>query len=481
MSRSMTISFILLTFYFSFLNCYEPPVNPDPDPQDTVGKSEIDCWLTSKDGLKLLQKQETKLSFSSPSNFYEFIEVDPEVEYQTIDGFGYTLTGGSAKVINKLNAGDRQHLLEELFGKKDFSIGVSYLRLSIGASDLNDFPFTYNDLETGETDLLLENFSLSHDLEDLIPLLKEIHAINPDILYLATPWSAPVWMKDNKSFKGGSLLPQYFDVYARYFVKYIQEMAAHGIRIDAVTPQNEPLHPGNNPSMYMTAADQAVFIKDHLGPEFVKNNITTKIIIYDHNCDRPDYPKQILDDPFARQYIDGTAFHLYGGDIGVLSFIHNLYPNKNLYFTEQYTASNGNFGGDLNWHLKNVIIGSLRNWSRVALEWNLANDGDFKPHTDGGCTTCKGAITVLSADAFNRNVSYFIIAHVSKFVPPKSVRISSNLLGGLPNVAFLTPEGKKVLVVLNEGNGTAAFNLKYKGKWAVCSLEAGEVGTYVWN
>ncbi|HRQ31188.1 MAG TPA: glucosylceramidase, partial [Saprospiraceae bacterium] len=339
-----------------------------------------------------------KYSFNSPSNFYEFIEVDSAVEFQSIDGFGYTLTGGSAKVINQLNTADRQQLLEELFGKKDFSIGISYLRLSIGASDLNDFPFTYNDLETGDTDLLLDKFSLSHDLKDLIPLLKEIHAINPEILYLATPWSAPVWMKDNKNFKGGSLLPQYFDVYARYFVKYIQEMAIHGIRIDAVTPQNEPLHPGNNPSMYMTAVDQAVFIKDHLGPEFFKNNINTKIIIYDHNCDRPDYPKQILDDPAARQYIDGTAFHLYGGDIGVLSYIHNLYPNKKLYFTEQYTASNGNFGGDLNWHLKNVVIGSLRNWSRVVLEWNLANDGDFKPHTEGGCSTCKGAITVLSSD-----------------------------------------------------------------------------------
>ncbi len=481
MKRMMNIFIFYLIALISSFSCGEPIIKPDPDDQDTTGAKGIDLWLTTKDGSRTLEKQQLKYRFNSPSNFYEFIEVDSSIQYQTVDGFGYTFTGGSAKVINMLSPNLKQQLLEELFGKKENSIGVSYLRLSIGASDLNDFPFSYNDLANGETDLLLEKFSLSHDMTDLIPLLKEVTLINPEIRFLATPWSAPPWMKDNNSFKGGSLLPQYYEVYAKYFVKYIREMAKHGIQIDAVTPQNEPLHPGNNPSMYMTAFDQAAFIKNHLGPEFKKNDIQTKIIIYDHNCDRPDYPKLILDDPVAREFVDGTAFHLYAGDISILSYLHDQYPQKNLYFTEQYTASDGNFGGDLNWHLKNVIIGSMRNWSRIALEWNLATDGNFGPHTDGGCTSCKGALTVLSADSYNKNVSYYIIGHVSKFVPPDAVRISSNLLGNLPNVAFLTPQGKKVLIVLNEGNGTAAFNIKYNGQWAACSLEAGTVGTFVWN
>lgn len=477
----MSIFFIIIISAFCSFNCNEMPYDIIPDNKDTSGINEIDLWITSKDGNQLLVKQTDKLNFKSENNYYETIEIDSVIKYQTIEGFGYTLTGGSAKVLNKLNSEVKLQLIEELFGKKDNSISVSYLRLSIGASDLNEFPFSYNDLKDDETDPLLERFSLSYDLIDLIPLIKEILKVNPEIKFLGSPWSPPSWMKDNKNFKGGSLLPQYFDVYAEYFVKYIKTMAEHGINIDAVTPQNEPLHPGNNPSLLMTAVEQAKFIKNNLGPAFKTNNLNTKIIIYDHNCDRPDYPKTILDDPEARKYVDGTAFHLYAGDISTLSYIHDLYPEKNLYFTEQYTASNGDFGGDLNWHLKNVIIGSMRNWSKVALEWNLANDPDFKPHTDGGCTTCKGAITVLSKDAFKRNVSYYIIAHASKFVPPGSVRILSTLKGNLQNVAFLTPSGEKILIVLNSGSGTEIFNIKYNDKWATTSLRAGYVATYIWK
>jgi glucosylceramidase len=484
----MNVKIFIIAFLFivitviSSLNCCKTPIVPIIDPPDTTKIiNEIDVWITSKDGKQKLEKQTSKLSFKSENNFYETIELDSTSIYQSIDGFGYTLTGGSAKVLNKLNSDVKLQLIEELFGKKDNSISVSFLRLSVGASDLNDFPFTYNDLQNNETDPFLEKFSLSYDLIDLIPLIKEILKVNPEIKFLASPWSPPAWMKDNKDFKGGSLLPQYYDVYAGYFVKYIKTMAENGINIYAVTPQNEPLHPGNNPSMLMTAVEQAKFIKNNLGPAFKNNNLDTKIIIYDHNCDRPDYPKTILDDPEARKYVDGTAFHLYAGDISTLSYIHDQYPEKNLYFTEQYTASNGDFGGDLNWHLKNVIIGSMRNWSKVALEWNLANDPDFKPHTDGGCSTCKGAITVLSKDAFTRNVSYYIIAHVSKFVPPGSVRILSTLKGNLQNVAFLTPAGNKVLIVLNNGSGSEVFNIKYNGKWATTSLKAGDVATYIWK
>ena len=181
-------------------------------------------------------------------------------------------------------------------------------------------------------------------------------------------------MKDNNSSIGGSLQTQYYDVYAKYFVKYIQQMKAEGITIDAVTPQNEPLNPGNNPSLVMTAAEQTNFIKNNLGPAFQAAGLTTKIITYDHNCDQPDYPIAVLSDPAANAFVNGSAFHLYAGDISALTTVHDAFPDKAVYFTEQYTSSTGDFGGDLKWHLKNVIIGSMRNWSRTALEWNLAND-----------------------------------------------------------------------------------------------------------
>ncbi|MFV8373525.1 glycoside hydrolase family 30 protein [Flavobacterium sp. LB2P74] len=479
--KTLQLLFLLsLTVLMSKCSPAGDIVKPVPAPTFPIVTNEMDFWLTKGNQSVMLQKQTSNLAFGSTLNNYANIEVDEAKTFQTIDGFGYTLTGGSAQVINQLNAQKRQELLKELFGFDANSIAISYLRISIGASDLNAAPFTYDDLPSGQTDINLDNFSLATDKTDLIPMLKEIVAINPNIKIMATPWSPPVWMKDNTSFVGGSLKPEYYAAYAKYFVKYIQTMKAEGITIDAVTPQNEPLHPGNNPSMLMIALHQADFIKNHLGPAFKAANLATKIVTYDHNCNKPEYPIAVLNDPGANPYVDGSAFHLYEGDISALSTVHNAFPNKSIYFTEQYTSSTGSFEGDLKWHVKNVIIGSMRNWSKTALEWNLANNASFGPNTPGGCTTCKGALTINSSNSFTRNVGYYIIAHASKFVPAGSVRILSNFSGNLNNVAFKTPSGKKVLIVENDGNTSEIFNIKYKGNWITTSLEAGSVGTYIW-
>jgi glucosylceramidase len=445
--------------------------------QNCFAQSKIEFWLTTQDQKILLQKQ-NKHSFGKKSNDFPTIEIDETKTFQTIDGFGYALTGGSAYVINRLDKPTKRKLLQELFGTKKDSISVSYLRISIGASDLNFAPFTYDDLPAGVTDEKLEKFSLKEDEKDVIPLLQEILRINPKIKILGSPWSAPIWMKDKNSFWGGHLQPKFYDVYANYFVRYIQEMAKRGIRIDAITPQNEPQHDGNNPSMLMTPKEQIEFVKV-LGKAFQTANIKTKIIIYDHNCDNPNYPIEVLNDAEAKKFIDGSAFHLYGGDIGCMSKVKDAHPDKNLYFTEQYTNSKGDFGGDLNWHVKNLIIGATRNWSRNILEWNLANDSDFKPHTEGGCDVCKGALTIAN-NTVTRNVSYYIIAHASKFVPPDSVRIASSEIKNFSNVAFKTPNGKIVLIAQNDGKETTNFNIKFKNKQAVATLPAGGVGTFVW-
>jgi glucosylceramidase len=247
--------FALLSF-----SCSKPPsgtggVVTPPPPPPPVATNDVDFWLTYQS--QLLQKQSSTLSFGTINNSYAFIDVDSTQVFQTVDGFGFTLTGGSASVINHLIAADKTNLLRELFATADNSIGVSYLRISIGASDLNATVFSYDDVPAGQTDINLSNFSLAPDKTDLIPLLKEILAINPSIKILAAPWSSPVWMKDNGSSVGGSLQVQYYDAYAKYFVKYIQQMKAEGIAIDAITPQNEPLNPGNNPSLVMTALQQA--------------------------------------------------------------------------------------------------------------------------------------------------------------------------------------------------------------------------------
>ncbi len=449
-----------------------PPVVPPV----TSGMS---SWITKGDRSALLQKQSGLLAFSTTTNANPTLDVDSTISYQTVDGFGYTLTGGSAYLINHLSAAQKSSLLQELFGTGDNSIGISYLRVSIGASDLSTEVFSYNDLPVGQTDISLVNFSLSKDTVDVIPVLKEILLINPNIKILGSPWSPPVWMKDNGNSMGGSLQTQYYNVYANYFVKYIQAMKARGITIDAITPQNEPQHGGNNPSMVMSALQQADFIKNNLGPAFQTAGLATKIIVWDHNCDNPAYPITILNDAAAKAFVDGSAFHLYNGDISALSTVHAAHPDKNLYFTEQWTGANGSFDGDLKWHVKNVIIGSMRNWSKVALEWNLANDGGYNPHTPGGCTECKGAITLDGA--INRNVGYYIIAHASKFVPPGSVRIESNNAAGIFNVAFRIPDGRKIMIAVNDGTVAVNFNIRYKGKIAVASLAAGAVATYMWD
>lgn len=443
-------------------------------------KTEVEAWITSPTNNLLFQRQNISLSFGYVVNQNPTIIVDPKQTFQTIDGFGNCLTGGSATLLNKMSTAKRSQILKELFATEANNIGISYLRISIGASDLSDHVFSYNDLPAGQTDVEMAKFSLEPEKADLIPVLKEILAINPNIKILGSPWSAPTWMKTNNATKGGSLKPEYFDAYAKYFVKYIQEMKAEGIAIDAITIQNEPLHPGNNPSMYMTALDQADFIKKSLGPAFEAANIKTKIIVYDHNADRIDYPLQILSDPEAAKYVDGSAFHLYGGKIEDLSKVHSAYPAKNLYFTEQWVGAPGNLASDLAWHVRTLIIGGTRNWCRNVLEWNMASDPLYDPHTnDGGCDKCLGTITI-DGDEVTRNPAYYVLAHAAKFVRPGSVRIDSNLPDNLPNVAFKTPKGKRVLIVQNNSNDNQQFNIKFNGKSVITSLDKGAVGTYVW-
>ncbi|WP_027385256.1 glycoside hydrolase family 30 protein [Chryseobacterium gregarium] len=464
----------------SFFNCSSTSSdlsnNDNPGNGGGTGTGDpVQVWLTKGDQSIKLQQQ-GNAAFSGTTGTGTIIEVDASQVFQTVDGFGYTLTGGSVQVINQLGTAKKQELLNDLFSSS--GIGVSYLRISIGASDLNSEVFTYNDLPAGQTDANLLQFSLTKD-QAVIQMLKDILVINPNIKILATPWTAPVWMKDNGNSIGGSLKPEYYSVYAKYFVKYIQAMQVEGIKIDAITPQNEPLHPGNNPSMYMAAGDQATFIKAHLGPAFQAANINTKIIAYDHNCDNPAYPLAVLNDPAANPFVDGSAFHLYSGDISALGTVHNLFPNKNVYFTEQWTSSTGNFSGDLDWHVKNIIIGSMRNWSRNALEWNVANDASFGPHTPGGCTQCKGAVTITGASGYEKNVAYYIIAHASKFVPANSQRIASTQGDNLSTVAFKTPQGKTVLIVQNSNSGDKAFSIKYNQKTASVTMPGISTATYI--
>ncbi|MCL6525046.1 MAG: glucosylceramidase [Thermoflavifilum sp.] len=457
-----------------------PPADTShPSNGSTPSPGDVAFWLTMPDRSQLLALQPVALRFTTSTASLPTIEIDSTQTYQTIDGFGFALTGGSAYLIHKLPYAQQQALLKELFGNDSSAIQISYMRISIGASDLNRAAFTYDDMPAGQTDTALQYFDLGADKYDLIPVLQQILQINPHLHILATPWSAPAWMKTNKSLIGGSLDTAFYNVYAQYFVRYLQAMQAQGIPIEAVTPQNEPLYRGNNPSMVMQPEEELRFIRDHLGPALREAKLSTKIIVYDHNCDRPDYPITILQDSMAREYIDGSAFHLYAGNITALSQVHDAFPDKHVYFTEQWTGGPDQFGANLGWDVLNLIIGATRNWSRCVLKWNLANAPDYQPHTPGGCANCLGGITI--GDTITRNSSYYAIAHAAKFVPSGSLRIFSSMPAGLPNVAFLTPKGEKVLIVYNATSTTQTFAISFRGKQVTPVLPAGAVGSFVWK
>lgn len=466
----MQIKFYLIVLLAGLASCSSDKKKP----------VSIQSWITTPDKASLLTQQ-PDLVFRSDSNTGLTIEVDSSRAYQSIDGFGFALTGGSAMLLKtKLTNEARAALLEELFLTKENGIGISYLRITIGSSDLDELIFTYNDLPPGETDSDLSKFSLAYDTLYLIPVLKEILKLNPSLKIMGSPWSPPVWMKTNGLPKGGALKKEYYKVYADYFVKYLHAMKQQGIQLDAITIQNEPENPNNTPSLVMTAEEQNEFIKNHLGPAFREAGIKTKIVLFDHNADHPEYPISILNDSETKPFVDGSAFHLYLGEISVLSKVHEAHPDKNIYFTEQWTSGRGDFGGDLRWHVKNLIIGATRNWGRTVIEWNLAADENFNPHTrDGGCDSCQGALTL--SNTVTRNVSYYIIGHASGFVPSGSVRISSTEMDKLPNVAFRTPEGSTVLIVLNDADEPVGFGIRYDGQAATTTLAGGAVATYVWN
>ena len=427
-------------------------------------------WVSSGDGAHLLtQKQAVQMGqqyFTS-----SWVMIDPTVSFQSVDGFGYTFTEGSAELIASLPKAQQDSLLREIFDTR-LGLGVSVVRIGIGATDLSSSSYSYDDYPG---DFLLEHFSLDGpDRQWLFPLLKRAKTINPDLKLIATPWSAPWWMKDSS----GHLAPDCYDVYAAYFVKYLQAMRAEGLTIWALTPQNEPGNRHNNPSMLMTAEEQLNFINRHLGPALHRNGLAkVRIIAFDHNCNDKAYPIFVSK---HSKYVDGAAFHLYGGEISALSDYRSA-TGKNVYFTEQYTGANGNFYDDFLWHIKHVVIGSLSNWSRTVLEWNLAADPDNGPHTQGGCNSCLGAFTIdPGAGVYARNASYYIIGQVSRFVKPGAVRVGC-FSPSMPAVCFRNSDGDYALILLNEGN-TSQHTTVNCGRQAFSYLiPPGSAVTFCWQ
>lgn len=449
----------------------------------------VSVWLTTGDQSKLLAQQASVSFAASSAAASTTITIDDATTYQTIDGFGASMTGSAAYNFNqRLNASQRDALFTDLFAGS--GIRLTFLRHSIGASDFSAYgDYTYDDRPSGQTDVGLTSFSLGSDLTDVVPMLKAARAKNGNIKILGSPWSAPAWMKETANLRNGYYLSTaYYDAYARYFVKYVQAYAAQGIPIYAVTLQNEPGNTAAYMSMRMDPGNQAAFLKNNIGPAFQNAGLSTKLIAYDHNWDNKtptinNYVQSIFADASAASYAAGSAWHGYSptSDIPNMTAVHNAYPSKDIWFTEITGSVGSSFAGDLKWHLSNIIIANMRNWAKSALEWNLALDQNNGP-LNGGTNTCRGVVTINSGTgAVTRNVEYYALGHASKFVDPGAVRVASNsVAGGIEDVAFKNPDGSRVLIALNNSNSANTFKVSWSGQSFTYTLPAGAAATFKW-
>jgi glucosylceramidase len=412
------------------------------------------------------------------------IDVDEATSYQEMIGFGAALTDASAYLIQNKLGPRRDAILRELFGR-DPGIGLSFVRVPMGASDFSTRHYSYDDMPTGQTDATLTHFSIDADRAEKLPALKTALAINPQLKLVGSPWSSPGWMKTTGSLIKGTLRPEYYDSFAQYFLKFVQAYSAEGVPIFAVTMQNEPAYePDNYPGMRLDPPIRAEVIGKHVGPLFEQSGINTLILDWDHNWDLPSSPLAVLADDAARKYVSGVAWHCYAGDVGAQDQVHTAYPTIDAYFTE---CSGGGwatvFGDNLKFFVGTLIIGSTRGWAKGVALWNLALDENDGPHL-GGCGNCRGVITINSATGLvTRNVEYYALAHASEFVRPGAHRIASSTdVGGLQTVAFKnSDDGTKVLIVLNTAANEVSFAVRSAGKVILYALPGGAVATFRWS
>ncbi len=436
----------------------------------------------------MLLQQQTDVVFGTGTSSGLVITVNDATKYQQMDGFGASLTDSAAWVVsNKLTNAQQSALWQSLFSPTA-GIGISFLRQPMGATDFSvNGNYSYDDVPAGQSDPNLANFSIVHDTTYIIPLLKQALTVNPAIKVVAVPWSPPAWMKASATMNGGNMNTAYFPNLAQYFVKFVQAYQQQGVPIYAVLPQNEPLNSNTGyPTEYLAAADEAAFIGGNLGPAMSAAGLSNvKILGYDHNWDQPSYPQTLLANSSAANYLAGSAFHCYAGDVSAQSTVESAYPAKGIWFTECSGTVGSSFAGDLAWNAENLLIGATRNWGRSVSLWNLALDQNSGPK-NGGCSNCRGVVTIdssTSPTSITNNVEYYVLGHLAKFVVPGAYRIDSNTFGHgtIEDVAFQNPDGSIVLLVLNSGSGNSNFAVNWKNQIFNYTLPAGAVATFQWK
>jgi glucosylceramidase len=468
------------------------PVLPSAAPASAgtaLGKASV--WITNPSTKTYLSQQSPVTWKTGPApagSSGSTITVDTTRTYQPMTGFGASFTDSSAWLVGtKLNAKQRNALMRDLFSRRD-GIGLSFLRQPMAATDFTaSGNYSYDDMPAGQADPTLSNFSIDHDRAYTIPLLKQARQINPQLTLMATPWSPPGWMKTSGSMVKGQLKPDAYQPYADYFAKFLKAYAAAGAPVRYVTPQNEPLYePSTYPGMSLPADQAKTFISDYLAPTLRKQDLSTRILGYDHNWDVTSYPESLYTDPAAARNVAGTAWHCYAGDVTAQSVVHNNYPSKPAFQTE---CSGGTWEGDerggFAGAMDNVINGP-RNWAQSIIRWNIALDPDGGPRNNG-CQGCRPVVTISqNADgtwSYTPTADYWGLAQASKFVQPGAHRVASNTLGkgNVEDVAFTNPDGSTALVTYNSGSTDRTFTVRWGKRHFTYTLAAGAAATFTWT
>jgi glucosylceramidase len=441
----------------------------------------VNVWLTTDSLLKRLEPQ-PPLSFSTAAGGAYALVVDETLTYQQVEGFGAAMTDSAAYLINRVATPEsKQSAMERLFTRSGTGIGISFIRIPLGASDLARYLYSYDDLPDGQTDPALDHFDLFHDEDDIIPLLIEARVLNPQLRLMANPWSPPGWMKDSGSMIGGSLLAEMYGPFAGYLMMAIQGYAAAGVPIDYLSIQNEPLYsPPNYAGMLLPAADETTLLRDHLLPALAASGLTTRVLIWDHNWDRPDYPDEVFSDPgvLASPKVAGIAWHGYNGTAGVMTAARERYPSKGNYQTE---LSGGTWESDQVRADFQNLTHALRNWCRSFVKWGLALDQNRGPHT-GGCDSCSPLVTINDVlGTVTYTADFYTLGHFSKFVLPGATRIHSTNGPGLLTSAFLNPDGTKALIVYNNNTTASAFQVQWGGQGFATTLPGLSGATFTWS
>ncbi len=445
--------------------------------------STVQVWLTTSDGSSQLAQQ-SDIPFGGNTGNASTIRVNESKTFQQMTGFGAAVTDSSAWLINnKMNGDQRNALMQKLFDSGR-GIGMSFVRIPMGASDFSiNGPYSYDDLPAGQRDPDLTHFSIDHDRAYILPVLKQAHSLNSNLTFMANPWSPPAWMKTNDSMIGtgngstGTLNGSDYGSLAQYFVKFIQAYQAQGVPIFAVSPVNEPEYPPSNyPGLYLSANDESSFIKNNLSPALANAGLSTKILGYDHNWDDPNYPLALLSDPTTRNDLAGIAWHCYSGSPTNMTRIYTYAQNVGAYETE---CSTGAAVAPIS--TADLLMQSVQNYAKTVELWNLALDPNRGPHS-GGCPDCLGVVTI---DQGSGNVTYrddyYQVGHYSKFVVPGAYRIASNSLGSLADVAFKNPDGSKVVVAHNDGSNSSDFQVQWGDQGFNYTLPAGATVTFKWS